>query len=228
MRSITAGTEPRPALLVAAVAALLLAPGFVAAQGAIRGGPSLADLIGADVVSDDARTGLNAGGGWTLLTLGPVSIGPELYYAQKGADRARIESESAPFLEEFGLEYVEVPLLARMGFGVPGLDWADGYIQGGPALAWRLSCSIRVSDEGSAALSDDCAFGEFQGVDAVVESADRGALFGAGLFIPVFDLGALNLDMRLVRGLRRLDEGAGGPDVRNRAFSVMLGYVFNW
>jgi hypothetical protein len=212
------------------VAVTLGAPGPVelAAQGAIRGGPSLADLIGADVTTDDGRTGLNAGGGLTLLTLGPLTIGPELYYAQKGADRARLASEGSAFLDEFGLDYVEVPLLARIGFGVPGLDWADAYVQGGPALAWRLNCSIRTQEGGGAALSEDCAFGQFDGVDAVVDSADRGALFGAGLFIPVMNLGAVNFDARMVRGLARLDDGAGGPDVRNRAFSFMIGYAFDW
>lgn len=37
-------------------------------------------------------------------------------------------------------------------------------------------------------------------------------------------IGAVNLDLRVVRGLSRLTENATGPDVKSQSVSLMLGY----
>jgi hypothetical protein len=50
---------------------------------------------------------------------------------------------------------------------------------------------------------------------------DREIISNTRTFLRV--LGLVNLDARLVRGLDRLNEGAG-PDIRNQSFSLMLGY----
>jgi len=51
--------------------------------------------------------------------------------------------------------------------------------------------------------------------------------FGAGIDIPVANLGAVSLDARMTRGLSRINQGSeGGAEVKNQVFSVMLGYSF--
>lgn len=211
-----------------ALALALFVPSLSAQGGGLKGGLSLADLIGGDVQSSETRTGLNAGGAMTLLRIGPVSVGPELYYAQKGADAARLGVESPAMFEQFGLDYLEVPLIGKISIGIPGVQFLHAYAQGGPAFAWKLHCNIERDEEGQAQLNDDCAFAQNQDAQAFIDSADRGVVLGGGVNINVMNFGVINLDGRHVRGLSRLAEGTGTPEVRNRATSLMVGYSFGW
>lgn len=194
-------------------------PSVLLAQG-LQGGLSLSDLFGGDVEQADSRQGLVAGGSFTILRLGPVSLGPEVYYAQKGAGDTRLQVESAAAYDRFGLEYLEVPVLARLAFQVPGADWLGIYAQGGPAFAWNLDCSIEPTADGGATVSDGCAFGSSGGVESVVEKAEQGLVLGGGVELRIANMGAVTLDGRLVRGLSRI----GDPDIRNQAVSFMVGY----
>lgn len=209
------------------LAAALAAPPLDAQSAGFQGGLSLADLIGDAVRQSDTRQGLNAGGALTLLRYGPLSIGPEVYYAQKGADAARLEAESPAMFEQFGLDYLEIPLLAKLGFQVPGVRWLRAYAQGGPAFAWKLSCHIEPADAGEAAVNDECALNQNQDAQTLVDDADRGLVFGGGLDLNVMNRGTITLDGRHVRGLARLaQERAPLPEVRNQATSFMVGYSF--
>ena len=51
-------------------------------------------------------------------------------------------------------------------------------------------------------------------------------MLAGGFDFAVGSVGAINIDARLTRGLSRLAQGSDGPDIRNQAFSVMLGYSF--
>lgn len=202
------------------LATLLFAlPSSLVAQG-LQGGLNLSELFGGDVVEADARRGLVAGGSFTVLRFGPLSIGPEIHYAQKGAVDTRLHVESPAAYDQFGLEYLEVPVLARLAFQMPGADWLGVHVQGGPAFAWNLDCSLEPSAEGGAAVKDGCAFGASGGAERVVEKAEQGLVVGGGVELRIADLGAVTLDGRLVRGLSRI----GDPDIRNQAVSFMLGY----
>ena len=56
------------------------------AQLGFHGGINLTDLVGGGVGQSENRTGLNFGLGYDILQLGALSLGPELYYAQRGAE----------------------------------------------------------------------------------------------------------------------------------------------
>ena len=205
---------------------LSLAAQPASAQYGARGGFNLSDLVGPGVAEADARAGLAGGLGVSLLTLGPLSLTPELYYIQKGAGSAQLLAESPEMFDEFGLDYVEVPVLARLGFPLPFGDGRfRGYAEGGPAFAWRVNCSISAS-EGDASLNDECAFLDFEGPDAVIDSADRGMVLGGGMMMEVPAVGGeVSLDLRLIRGLRRLAGGDSDLDARNQSISLMLGFM---
>ena len=207
------------------------------AQMALRGGLSLSDLAGRGVESSDARQGLTGGGGWTLLSLGPLSLGPELYYVQKGTAALAFDTETGTpvSFEEFGIDYLEIPVIARLGFGLPVGDGVlRGYASGGLAWAWRLQCSFRLAGTGpgtgtgggtgGAALGDGCAIPQFERFDDVIRSADRGTIFGGGLVLRVGNFGNVTLDARQVRGLSRLARDPEDPEARNRAFLMTLGW----
>lgn len=209
------------------VMALTAVPG--SAQFGINGGLSLSDLVGSGVDQVDTRQGLTGGMGYTVLSIGPVSLGPEIHYVQKGSGSIMLDPEAGAAFDEFGLDYLEIPVILRLGFPLPVGDGAvRGYAEGGPAFAWRVNCAIAPTQEGGAQLSDECAFDSLDNVESVVDSADQGAIFGGGLIFRIEQLGgAVSLDGRLARGLSRLD-GGGDLDARNRAFSLTLGYDFSF
>lgn len=215
-----------PAMAPAGTSALALE-----AQVSLRGGLSLSDLTGRGVESSDARQGLTGGGGWTFLSLGPVELGPELYYVQKGAAALAFDAETGTpvSFEEFGIDYLEVPVMARLGFGLPvGNGALRGYASAGLAFAWRLQCTFRPTGAGAgnggAALSDGCDISQFERFDDVIRSADRGTIFGGGLVLRVGNFGKVTLDARQVRGLTRLVRDPEDPEARNRAFLMTLGW----
>ncbi|MEX2529894.1 MAG: porin family protein [Gemmatimonadota bacterium] len=198
----------------------------ITAQFGARGGVNLSDLVGADVEEADARAGLAGGFGVSLLTLGPLSLSPELYYIQKGAGSAQLLAESPEMFDAFGLDYVEIPVLVRLGFPLPFGDGRfRGYAEGGPAFAWRVNCSISATG-GDPALNDDCALSNVGGADEVIESADRGAIVGGGMMMGVPAVGGeVTLDLRLIRGLSRLAGQDSDLEARNQSISLMLGFV---
>ncbi len=216
-----------PAALCLLWIALLAPAAPAAAQFGAAAGPSLADLFGPDVQSAQTRSGLTGGGSYALFHLGPVAISPELFYAPKGAAETQLLLESPEFFEELGVDYVEVPILARMGFGVPGTgDVLRASVAGGPAFAWKLNCSVRMSESGRGALNDECLLIDAPDARTVIASADQGLVLGGGLDLDLFGFGALTLDLRTVRGLARVGNGSDGLDARNRTTSLTLGLVF--
>jgi hypothetical protein len=204
---------------------LALTPNPAQAQFGVRGGVSLSSLFGGDVSQADTRQGLTGGFSTTLLTLGPLSLGPEVHYVQKGSELTQLNPEALESFQEFGLDYVEVPVMLRLGIPLPfGDGGVRGYAEGGPAFAWRVNCTISP-DAGGVGLSDECAFAQFQDAETVVTSADRGAVVGGGLIVELPMVGGfVTLDGRLVRGLTRLGAGEDGLQARNQAFSLTLGY----
>jgi hypothetical protein len=211
-------------LLTAAALFLMLAATPADAQFGFRGGLNLSSFVGGDADQMEGKQGLKAGGAFTLFRLGPVSLTPEVFYAQKGA-RQRNNVSGAPVAYDFSLEYLEVPILAKIGIPLPGVRALRPYLAAGPAYGWKLSCEVDVD---GGAQAPDCAEvlgSTFSSASGAMRTADRGIVVSSGLDFNVLGLGLVNLDARLVRGLDRLNEGAG-PDIRNQSFSLMLGYSF--
>jgi len=209
------------------LAALLMAiaPAAVHAQFGLRGGVNLTKFVGGDASNVEARRGINLGMTVPLLRLGPISLVPEVYYSQKGAKQTSLFGTGA---DAFALEvdYIEVPLLAKLSIPLTRSRAFSVYLAGGPAYAWNVKCSfssLAAAGGVQAETENECGetFGSF---DTAMEKADRGIVFSGGLDFTVPGLGGLNLDARLVRGLARLREGDTASDVKNQAFSLMLGY----
>lgn len=213
-------------LHVAALVAITLATP-AAGQLGLRGGMNLSKFVGGDATNTQTTKRLNAGGSFSLIHIGPVSLVPEVYYSQKGARELASTltnpgtTPSTVGTTVFGLDYIEIPVLAKISFPLARL--LNGYVTGGPAYAWNVDCSIQVTDAGATPPSNDCSqtFGSFK---SAMQKADLGAVAGGGLDFIIPGLGGLNLDARLVRGLKRLTSGTSGADVKNSTVSLMLGY----
>lgn len=216
------------AVLAFVTVATLSLPQHASAQFGFRGGMNLSKFVGGDATSDsEARPQLGAS--IPLLSLGPISIVPEIYYAQRGGQRqlqnATVEGVANP-LADFSMNYIEVPLLLRLGVALPGPFSA--YVAGGPSFAWQLDCDVSFQSAAAQSLGQeqDCKETQFSGSRTAMESADRAAVGNAGVNLAVGALGAVNLDLRLVRGLARLNDDASDPAVKSQGVSLMLGYSF--
>lgn len=225
--------------LMASLLVGLVIPLSASAQLGLRGGLSLSNLAGSGVQTSEKRQGFTGAMGWTLFHLGPLEIAPELSYVQKGTgdlflaaqqpggDLAGNPPPSADFVE-FGIDYLEVPVLARLVMDLPvGSDGTAAYVLAGPALAWRLQCSIRPSGEGNVEVSDGCQLPQFRGASDVVRSADRGTVLGGGLLLTVGSIGQVTFNARMIRGIGRVATDPNQPEARNRAFLFTLGWDLN-
>lgn len=211
-----------PILLALLVALLLPAP--AQAQFAIKGGINVVDFFGDDVQEADRRPRLAGGAGFDVLSLGPLTLAPELYYAQKGAEQFQTRlMEQQP--AEISLAYVEVPVLLRVALPFGGQRFRP-YLAGGPVFGWQLDCEVTAGPDGSQPECDQLMGGEAQ-LEETLRQYEQGLMFGAGVAVSLFrGIGAITLDGRYAQGLTRLSDAEGAPEIQNRALAVLLGYRF--
>ncbi len=211
--------------------ALAVAPAPTAAQFRFSGGVNLTDFFGGDVGETEQSTGLNMGASFPVMRFGPVQIVAEGYYRQKGATQSIQDLQAAALAGdltnalttfEIGLDYIEIPILARIDLPVLGGRILP-YLAGGPALAWKIDCGVKA-DALTASSDVSCDDFSSENLGETLRDYERGLVVGGGIDLAVGSMGAVNIDARLTRGLSRLSEGQDGPDVKNQAFSVMLGY----
>ena len=231
---------------------LLLAGSFEVAhaQFGFRGGYTLNDFFGDDVHGTQQTREISLGITAGLIRMGSFQIVAEGYYRKKGAGWDALDSyarsgpvaldpsEANAFFGEgeelqtleFGIDYVEVPLLLRWNSPVLATRFRP-YVNAGPAFAWRIDCGITVSGAAAGGAPSEAACDDLaqETIEDTLRQHETGLVVGGGVDMSVLGgAGALNLDLRLTRGLSRLQISEGGPDVRNQAFSVMLGYSFGF
>lgn len=213
----------RFALTVSAACLAILASGSSAsAQFRLNGGMNLSSFLGNDVAESADKRGLDLGGSFGLLRVGPVQLRAEGYYRQKGARSAQYVQDAAlqGGIAEIGIDYVEVPVLLRVDLPLGGRLFP--YLEAGPAFAWRIDCSISF-DAGTGTSEPSCDDLDGDNLEETLKEYEQGLVVGGGIDIPVLGAGAINIDARYTRGLSRLTEH---NEIHNRAFAVMLGYSF--
>ncbi|CAN5872918.1 porin family protein [soil metagenome] len=212
------------AVLLAALLAVLVVPTAASAQLSMKGGINLVELFGDDVASSSSRPRLAGGLGYDLLGFGPLRLTPEIFYAQKGADNFQSRLAAGEPVE-VSLAYIEVPVLLRLALPFGGRRFQP-YIAGGPVFGWQLNCEVRADVAG---VDDDCGqlLGGQEQLEETLRNFEQGVMFGGGFAFEVLrGIGGVTVDARYARGLTRLSEGEDGPQIQNRALSVLLGYRF--
>lgn len=206
-----------------------------AAQIGIRGGINLSRFIGEDVAETEDLMGLNAGLSFSIINIGPISIVPEVYYAEKGT---RLKEQIQQFQQqdpqtpvnpedvelEFNLAYVEIPILVKIRLPFLSTEVIHPYIAGGPVFGFRLDCSISFTNESAEERIQDCVDDNFSDLEATFNDADRGYVLSSGIDFRIPLLGTLTLDGRYYRGLSRLIENQENDDIYNQNITLMLGY----
>jgi len=227
-------------IVVTLLAVAGLATTSLAAQGAIlkgvKGGLNFAKFTGPDAGGLDTKTGF-AFGGFVRIPLSPnVSIQPEVLYTRKGA-------KTSGYLEDVMVEfklnhdYVEIPILVKVAIPTEGQVTPTFFA--GPAIGFKTAAKAKVeASVGSVSGSGDIDISNAADVDF-------GLAFGGGADFATTNF-TIVLDVRYTLGLTKVyddtdpwDESAVltelpisdsdtgiAPDVKNGAFTVMVGIGF--
>lgn len=208
-------------------------------QVGIRGGFNLSKFVGEDIEETEDLLGLNFGLSFSFINLGPISIVPEVYYAEKGTrlvdqfqQLQQTDSQQPVNPEdinlEFNLAYVEIPILAKVRLPFLSTRIVHPYIAGGPVFGFRLDCSISFTNNNAEQKIQDCADENFSDLEETFNDADRGYVLSSGIDFQIPILGTLTLDGRYYRGLSRLIENEENDDIYNQNLTLMLGYTIGF
>lgn len=184
-------------------------------RGGLKAGVNLATWRGADVsnaeffldTSAKSKMGL-VGGGFITFNLSPAfAIQAEALYSMKGA-KGEVPGD---FKISATISYLEIPILVKIMIPTQGSLKPSLFV--GPALALKMSAKYKYEEEGYSESGDI----------EEAKSSDLGLVFGAGL-----DIGRnIRTDIRYTLGFTKIAESEGVTyDVKNGAFSLMIGYCF--
>ncbi|HAH51274.1 MAG TPA: hypothetical protein DF712_02155 [Balneola sp.] len=132
------------------------------------------------------------------IPLSPVSVQPEILFAQYGA-----KAENADF--QFNVNYVQIPVLLKFGFETPG---AQPNVYFGPYMSFNTKAEV-ANNDGSFNLEDDAKDNEF------------GVIVGAGI-----DVSKLRLGLRYTAGLTNVAEDNFNDSAKNGAIALTVGIAF--
>ena len=210
--------------IFAIVVVFTLSCASVSAQGltaGLKAGVSIANLHGDDVklaeelgIEFSSKIGLCAGGFITYALNDMFAVQPELLFTMKGS-KAEGEVEGEPAKLTMKLNYLEIPVLAKLSIPTPGDVRPSLFV--GPSLAIKLTGKAKVE---SAVESEEA---DIEGL----KSTDFGLVFGGGIDFALGQ-GKLTVDARYTLGLTTTREPEEGDeiDIKNGVISLMVGYSF--
>ncbi len=202
-----------------ALAVLLLAlPATGRAQGdlewGVKGGLNVTGLRGAGGTFDSKR-GVVAGAFGVFDFAPEFGVEVDALFAMKGATLMGVGvdqsgSFTGPITEGFFiLDYIEVPILARLNAPVHGR--LSPHLYAGPTIAFKIGARSRYLGMPSSDLKS-------------ARTLDSGLAFGVSADVAL-GTRKLVLDARYGVGLTNAFDWAG-PDLKNDAFSLMAGVAF--
>jgi len=198
------------------VFASVLVFGPVAARSEVTGfgikaGVAMSNIFGRDVYDQKFRAGFSYG---IFMTYGfgrTFAVQPELLFVMKGSKYVNGVGSDA-YRETMSLEYVELPILAKVYLPLSRNFRILVFAGPAPALNIRARVDARFAGESQQETLDN------------VMGVDVGLAVGAGIEVPV-GRGRITFDARYTAGLTTLSKEAD-DDIRNGAVSFLLGYVF--
>ena len=118
------------------------------------------------------------------------------------------------------LNYVEIPLLARVNF--PSSSAVTPHLYAGPSVAFKVGCSISASGNGFSASTNCDGLENDQNQPFELATVDFGVVAGGGLGFAVAGRRA-TVGVRYDLGLKNIASGGGG-DAKNRTLSFLASF----
>ena len=181
----------------------------------LKGGFNISNLSGDEFEDFDTRIGLMIGAVLDInLPMLPIGIESGIYYTQKGVSYSESEDFFGEIVDINGkikLDYIEVPVLAKISLGPPGP--LSPHLLAGPYVGFNLNAEFEFSANGESDSED---------ISNEINSTDFGLLVGVGVD---FNLGLtkLNVQARYTYGLNDIDYDI---DSKHRVLSVVAGISF--
>ncbi len=173
----------------------------------VMAGANFANLSGSDADGFERRTGFVGGLTQTIQFTRMFAVRAELLYSQEGAKGTDASSGDVLKLKN---EYVELPVLLRIGF--PSSSGSvTPYIEGGATAGYSVRCKLEDETTGATVDCDDADLKKF---DAGV-AGGAGLRFGAGSH-------AVEIGGRFRQGLTDI---FNGTHVKNRVISAFMGFA---
>ncbi len=177
--------------------------------GGFKGGVNIANqsVDPSDSELSDSRTGMSLGGYVGIPVTPMFAVQPEALFTMKG------DSESASGASgSVKLNYIEVPVLARISFMTDAA--AHPAIYAGPSVGLNISAKAEGEDDTGSFEAD---------IKDSVSPIDLGMVVGGGVTFPV---GAskrnVGLDLRYTMGLSNVnDVEASDDDITNGVITIM-------
>jgi len=180
--------------------ALAAAPVASTAQVGVKAGASFGDVSNSGVLPGDVgrRSGFTIG--VSAFTPGPLGLGLEGLYCQRG-----VSSQAGANSRE--LEYLDIPLLARVSIPTPGVA---PYAYAGPQISYELACN---------AGDGDCPRGDRPQWPAA-------GVIGAG--VALGGSTTVSVEARYIYGLHdlKLETVTAEESYRERSFMLLAGIAF--
>lgn len=174
----------------------------------IKGGINLANFTNADDFDTEIRSGFTGGISMDISLPGaPIGIETGAYYSQKGAEFTDVDGS-------INLDYIEVPLLAKINFGLPGP--ATPHILVGPYLGFNINAEAE-GPESDVTFSGD--------ISDEINDTDFGGIAGLGIDFNV-GLTKLSAQARYGLGFTSILEDDSDDDYKNSVVSLVLGIQF--
>lgn len=130
----------------------------------------------------------------------PTTIQPEILYAQYGSN---VEGSDG----SLSADYIQIPVLAKFGFGAPGVN-IKPEVFFGPYAGFNIKAE---AEEAGFAVD----------ADEVFKNTDFGVVVGAGV-----QVSKLNFELRYTAGLTDVFEDAYADGEKNGAFALAVGINF--
>ena len=180
---------------------------------------SQSSLIGdlPDEGSWESISGLSGGLIAELALTPDVSISLQPAYAPRGGREVFMKRRWVTGFIDYDLNYVTVPLVVRVTGDPVGVR---GFVTAGLDFSFLIDATARTDS-----TSQDISGG--------LDSTTIGALFGAGVMVPV-SKHFLTFELRYVQGLDDIvnrdegstDTGMASPSVKYRDIDLLIGFVF--
>lgn len=180
-----------------------------AIYGGFKGGVNIANQSAdpSDSELADSRTGM-AIGGYVGIPVNPMfAVQPEAFFTMKGD-----QGEAGGISGSNKLNYIEVPVLARMNFMTDAT--AHPSLYAGPSVGLNISAKAET-DDGTTTDEVD--------VKDSVNPIDFGMVVGGGIAFPVGKAQRnVGLDLRYTMGLTNINDVEGSStDISNGVITIM-------